>query len=65
MSMLQTRKLNEGCRKLAHLDSTSRNARNSVSHLITQMKKSPQGAPMNNSENANGETPDDKMFRTK
>ncbi|MCQ6278982.1 YhcN/YlaJ family sporulation lipoprotein [Bacillus sp. EB600] len=50
---------------LSHLDSTSRNARNSVNHLITQMKKSPQGAPMNNSENANGETADDKMYRTK
>lgn len=48
---------------LSHLDSTSKNARNSVSQLITQMKKSPQGSPMNSSENANGETPDDQMTR--
>jgi ribosomal protein S17E len=46
---------------LSHLDSTSKNARNLVNHLVTQMKKSPQGKPMNASENANGETPDDKI----
>jgi ribosomal protein S17E len=48
---------------LSHLDSTSRNARNTVSQLITQMKKSPQGTPMSNSENANGETADDNIAR--
>jgi hypothetical protein len=49
---------------LASLDSTSRNARNSVNHLIKQMKKSPQGKRMNASEDENGLTPDDKMNRT-
>lgn len=48
---------------LANLDSTSRNARNSVNHLITQMKKSPQGTRMNASEDENGLTPDDKMSK--
>lgn len=45
---------------LANMDSTSRNARNSVNHLIAQMKKSPQGSRMNASEDQNGQTPDDK-----
>ena len=44
---------------LANTDSTSRNARNLVNGLITQMKKSPQGRPMSSSEDANGLTPDD------
>ncbi|MGG3564104.1 YhcN/YlaJ family sporulation lipoprotein [Neobacillus rhizosphaerae] len=44
---------------LANLDSTSRNARHAVTELITQMKKSPQGMRLSDSENENGETPDD------
>jgi ribosomal protein S17E len=46
---------------LANLDSTSRNARNTVNGLIKQMKKSPQGQRMNSSEDENGLTPDDNM----
>lgn len=57
------RSLMRDVENLSHLDSTSRNARNSVTRLIAQMKKSPQGAPINNNENANGETPDDKIPR--
>lgn len=45
---------------LANLDSTSRNARNLVNGLITQMKKSPQGQRINASEDENGRTADDK-----
>ena len=41
---------------LANLDSTSKNARNAVTQLITEMKKSPQGANVDSGENANGET---------
>ncbi|WP_312468951.1 YhcN/YlaJ family sporulation lipoprotein [Neobacillus sp.] len=48
---------------LANLDSTSRNARNLVSGLITQMKKSPQGLRMNASEDENGLTPDDHNIK--
>jgi ribosomal protein S17E len=48
---------------LANLDSTSRNARNSVAQLIKVMKKSPQGARMSDSEDENGATADD-MNRT-
>lgn len=47
---------------LSHLDSTSRNARSSVNHLITLMKKSPQGKRMNATENENGLTPDDRGY---
>ena len=49
---------------LSHLDSTSRNARHSVNHLIAQMKKSPQGERMNQSENENGLTPDDHGYHS-
>jgi ribosomal protein S17E len=49
---------------LANLDSNSKNARNSVNHLITLMKKSPQGTRMNNSEDENGVAPEDGMNRT-
>ncbi|MCM3115169.1 YhcN/YlaJ family sporulation lipoprotein [Neobacillus sp. MER 74] len=45
---------------LANVDSTSRNARNLVNGLITQMKKSPQGQRINASEDENGRTADDK-----
>lgn len=48
---------------LANLDSTSRNARNLVNGLITQMKKSPQGQRINASEDENGRTADDNMSR--
>jgi hypothetical protein len=48
---------------LSHLDSTNRNARSVVNSVINLMKKSPQGSPMSNSENANGETPDDQISR--
>ena len=48
---------------LANVDSTSRNARNLVNGLITQMKKSPQGQRVNASEDENGHTPDDNMDR--
>ncbi|CAH2714399.1 hypothetical protein BACCIP111895_01562 [Neobacillus rhizosphaerae] len=48
---------------LANLDSTSRNSRNLVSGLITQMKKSPQGLRMNASEDENGLTPDDHNIK--
>ena len=44
---------------LANLDSTSRNARRSVNSVISEMKKSPQGARLNASEDENGRTPDD------
>jgi hypothetical protein len=44
---------------LANLDSTSRNARHAVTELVTQMKKSPQGMRLSDSENENGETQDD------
>ncbi|MEH7010274.1 YhcN/YlaJ family sporulation lipoprotein [Neobacillus niacini] len=50
---------------LANLDSTSRNARNSVNQLITLMKKSPQGNRMSDSEDENGATANDTMNRTK
>jgi ribosomal protein S17E len=49
---------------LANTDSTSRNARNLVTGLITQMKKSPQGNRMNASEDENGLTKDDDMSKT-
>ena len=48
---------------LANLDSTSRNARNLVNGLITQMKKSPQGQRINASEDENGRTADDNIGR--
>lgn len=51
---------------LASLDSTSRNARTLVAGVIKQMKKSPQGEPMNIKEDANGLTPYDyQMTRDK
>ena len=46
---------------LANMDSTSKNARNSVNSLIKQMKKSPQGNRMSDSEDENGATRDDIM----
>jgi len=48
---------------LANVDSTSRNARNLVNGLITQMKKSPQGQRINASEDENGRTADDNIGR--
>ncbi|MFJ7728241.1 YhcN/YlaJ family sporulation lipoprotein [Neobacillus sp. NPDC097160] len=48
---------------LANTDSTSRNARNLVNGLITQMKKSPQGTRMSSNEDANGVTPDDQNIK--
>jgi len=44
---------------LASMNSTSRNARNSVGSLIKQMLKSPQGTRINSVEDENGRTPDD------
>ena len=55
--------LRQDVQNLASLDSNSRNSRNLVTHLITQMKKSPQGTRMNASEDENGVTPDDNMSR--
>jgi ribosomal protein S17E len=49
---------------LANLDSTSKNARNLVNGLVKQMKKSPQGNRMSNSEDENGATKDDAMNTT-
>ncbi|SDM75234.1 YhcN/YlaJ family sporulation lipoprotein [Bacillus sp. OK048] len=46
---------------LANMDSTSKNARNSVDNLVKQMKKSPQGNRMSESEDENGATRDDVM----
>jgi ribosomal protein S17E len=46
---------------LANMDSTSKNARNSVTSLVKQMKKSPQGNRMSESEDENGATKDDVM----
>ncbi|MCM3691611.1 YhcN/YlaJ family sporulation lipoprotein [Neobacillus niacini] len=46
---------------LANLDSTSRNARNLVNGLVKQMKKSPQGNRMSDSEDENGATKEDGM----
>lgn len=44
---------------LASFDSNNRKARDSVNQVIKQMKKSPQGNRMNDSEDENGLTPDD------
>jgi Sporulation lipoprotein YhcN/YlaJ (Spore_YhcN_YlaJ) len=44
---------------LAGFDSTSRKARDSVKNVIKEMKKSPQGYRMSDSEDENGLTPDD------
>jgi ribosomal protein S17E len=49
---------------LANLDSTSKNARNLVNGLVKQMKKSPQGSRMSDSEDENGATKDDVMNST-
>ncbi|MDM5330459.1 YhcN/YlaJ family sporulation lipoprotein [Neobacillus sp. CF12] len=46
---------------LANLDSTSKNARSLVNGLVKQMKKSPQGNRMSDSEDENGATKDDVM----
>jgi ribosomal protein S17E len=46
---------------LANLDSTSKNARNLVNGLVKQMKKSPQGNRMSDSEDENGATKNDVM----
>jgi ribosomal protein S17E len=46
---------------LANLDSTSKNARNLVNGLVQQMKKSPQGSRMSDSEDENGATKEDVM----
>jgi ribosomal protein S17E len=54
-------KLMRDVENLANLDSTSHNARNLVNGLITQMKKSPQGNRMSDSEDENGATADDTM----
>lgn len=43
----------------AQLDSDSRDVNSIVDKLIEQMKASPQGKPINNNENANGETSED------
>lgn len=48
---------------LSHLGSTSKNVRTNVNQLIAEMKKSPQGLPINASENPNGETADDNITR--
>lgn len=48
---------------LSHLDSTSKSARRNVNDVIARMKKSPQGSPINASENPNGETKDDIIGR--
>ncbi|XJZ26813.1 YhcN/YlaJ family sporulation lipoprotein [Bacillota bacterium Lsc_1132] len=48
---------------LSHLDSTSKNTRSNVNQVISRMKKSPQGSPLNPSENPNGETADDQISR--
>ncbi len=50
---------------LANMDSTSKNARNSVTSLVNQMKKSPQGNRMSESEDENGATQDDVMNTNK
>lgn len=55
--------LRQDVENLSYLNSTSKNARNQVNYLITQMKKSPQGKPINASENANGETKEDQINR--
>ncbi|WP_420490632.1 YhcN/YlaJ family sporulation lipoprotein [Neobacillus drentensis] len=52
--------LRKDVENLANIDSTSRNARNLVNGLIQQMKKSPQGQRVNDSEDENGRTADDK-----
>lgn len=58
-------KLMRDVENLANLDSTSHNARNLVNGLITQMKKSPQGNRMSDSEDENGATADDNMNTTR
>jgi virulence-associated protein VapD len=49
---------------LANFDSNNKEARDSVNNVIKQMKKSPQGTRMSDSEDENGLTPDD-FDRTK
>ncbi|WP_342432848.1 YhcN/YlaJ family sporulation lipoprotein [Neobacillus sp. FSL H8-0543] len=44
---------------LSNLNTTSRNARNSVKHLIQLMKKSPQGKPIDENEDENGASKED------
>jgi ribosomal protein S17E len=46
---------------LANYNTTSKNARNSVNHLIKLMKDSPQGKPVDENEDANGASRDDNM----
>jgi ribosomal protein S17E len=46
---------------LANYNTTSKNARNSVNHLIKLMKDSPQGKPVDENEDENGASRDDNM----
>lgn len=50
---------------LSHLDSTSKNARDLINRVVEKMKKSPQGAPVSQNENANGETADETGSKPK
>ncbi|WP_043932305.1 YhcN/YlaJ family sporulation lipoprotein [Bacillus sp. EB01] len=45
---------------LSSLNTSSKNSDAAIAAVIKEMKKSPQGKRMNESENENGETPDDK-----
>ncbi|MDR6999573.1 YhcN/YlaJ family sporulation lipoprotein [Neobacillus niacini] len=47
---------------LSHMDSTNKNARHSINYVIRQMKDSPQGNRMSNSEDENGLTSDDQKM---
>ncbi|OIK10247.1 sporulation protein [Bacillus sp. MUM 116] len=46
---------------LSHMDSTNKNSRSSINYVIKQMKDSPQGNRMSDSEDENGLTKDDRM----
>lgn len=48
--------LRELAESYAYLDSDSENAENGIEHIIKEMKKSPQGEPVETEENANGES---------
>lgn len=50
---------------LANLDSLSSKSRDQVNYVIKQMKNSPQGTRMNNSEDENGLTKDDMDYNHK
>ncbi|MED3563578.1 YhcN/YlaJ family sporulation lipoprotein [Bacillus xiapuensis] len=55
------RSLMRDIENLSHMDSTNKNSRSSINYVIKQMKDSPQGNRMSDSEDENGLTKDDRM----